>query len=100
LKEALEKRINDFLILDVREKLQFDICSLNGSFNIPLEELEIEKHISHLKQFSSRLFVLCRRGNRSQMAVEILKNHGIESKDVIGGLARWSLEIDSEFPLY
>jgi len=50
--------------------------------------------------------VVCRRGNDSQLAVDILNKHiGNESdvkciKDVIGGLQAWTNTIDSSFPSY
>ena len=99
------------ILLDVREKLQFDICSLDNSLHIPLEELPnsigtVVEEIERVKmecgvETHPALFVICRRGNRSQYAVNILEDHGIrQAKDIIGGLTTWSLTIDPEFPMY
>ena len=44
--------------------------------------------------------VVCRLGNDSQLAVQILKKAGIAAKDIIGGYRQWSLLIDNEFPIY
>ena len=48
------------------------------------------------------VFVLCRRGNDSQKAVQILKrsNSEILIQDVIGGLHSWAQKIDPLFPVY
>ncbi|KAF8935124.1 Molybdenum cofactor synthesis protein 3 [Haplosporangium gracile] len=94
------------LLLDVREKVQFDICSLPSSLNIPLKVLpnELEKVKASLEGHTDRpVYVVCRRGNDSQPAVKILQENGItmgEIKDIVGGLERWSNAIDPDFPKY
>ncbi|KAF9184470.1 Molybdenum cofactor synthesis protein 3 [Haplosporangium sp. Z 767] len=94
------------LLLDVREKVQFDICSLPSSLNVPLKSLpnEIEQIKTHLNAHPDQpVFVVCRRGNDSQPAVKILQEHGVttgEIKDLVGGLERWSDRIDPDFPKY
>jgi adenylyltransferase/sulfurtransferase len=94
------------LLLDVREKVQFNICSLPSSLNIPLKALpnELEKVKARLEGQADRpLYIMCRRGNDSQPAVRILQENGImggEAKDIVGGLERWSNTIDPDFPKY
>ncbi|KAI8346211.1 adenylyltransferase [Mortierella sp. GBAus27b] len=94
------------LLLDVREKVQFDICSLPNSINVPLNELpnKIDQVKEHLGAHNDRpVYVVCRRGNDSQPAVRILQEHAIttgEVKDIIGGLDTWALRVDPEFPRY
>jgi adenylyltransferase/sulfurtransferase len=46
------------------------------------------------------VYVICRLGNDSQLAVKILEEHGIPSKDIVGGLHEWSHRIDTDFPIY
>ena len=50
------------------------------------------------------VFVVCRRGNDSQKAVQKLKayfaNSDIQVKDIIGGLHAWTNKIDPSFPIY
>lgn len=47
------------------------------------------------------VYVICRLGNDSQLAVNLLKDRGFnKAKDVRGGLAAWSKLVDKEFPLY
>ncbi|CAJ0650837.1 21119_t:CDS:10 [Entrophospora sp. SA101] len=88
------------VLIDVRENVQFDICHLPGSINIPLQNLstrldEIEKSLP------SPITPVCRHGNDSQHAVQLLKKitKG-EVKDIIGGLYRWAKEVDNQFPIY
>jgi adenylyltransferase and sulfurtransferase len=46
------------------------------------------------------VYAVCRRGNDSQIAVGMLKEHGIVAKDIIGGLIQWSKQVDVTFPTY
>lgn len=50
------------------------------------------------------VYVVCRRGNDSQVAVQKLKNHlksySIQLKDITGGLYAWAKHIDTNFPVY
>ena len=63
------------------------------------------------------VYVVCRRGNDSQIAVQLLKDYfekqslsggpggpgdalSIVVKDVVGGLSLWTDEVDSQFPKY
>ncbi|CAB4422676.1 unnamed protein product [Rhizophagus irregularis] len=91
------------VLIDVRETVQYDICSLPSSINIPLKDLT--KRIEDVKKLletpNTSVYVICRLGNDSQHAVNILKNYlKGEVKDIIGGLYKWSLEVDQEFPIY
>ncbi|XP_067312252.1 adenylyltransferase and sulfurtransferase MOCS3 [Pseudorasbora parva] len=108
------------LLLDVRPKVEVDICHLSTSTNIPLASLEDKKaeHITLLKDAVSKLkqqmnmesqvpvFVVCKLGNDSQKAVQLLeKMSGLEIeqitvKDISGGLMAWAKNIDHSFPQY
>lgn len=108
------------LLLDVRPKVEVDICHLPVSINIPLASLEDQKgdHIHFLKekinelklQMSSDLevpvYVVCKLGNDSQTAVQLLEKmsgtelENITVKDITGGLMAWANKIDPSFPKY
>ncbi|KAG0238942.1 Molybdenum cofactor synthesis protein 3 [Actinomortierella wolfii] len=104
------KRIKDenkpHLLLDVREKVQFDICSLPSSINIPLKDLA--KEMDRIKEqlhdkVDQPIYVICRRGNDSQPATRLLQEQGIttgEIRDIVGGLESWADKIDPDFPKY
>ena len=65
--------------------------------DIPLSKIDSNDEI-----FKSNhpIYVVCRRGNDSQLAVEKLLEMGIACKDIKGGLEAWSLQVDSSFPRY
>lgn len=91
------------VLIDVRETVQYNICSLPSSINIPLKDLpdRMEDVKKLLGTPNTPVYVICRLGNDSQHAVNILKKYlKGEVKDIIGGLYKWSLEVDQEFPIY
>jgi adenylyltransferase/sulfurtransferase len=55
-------------------------------------------------EHSVLVFVVCHRGNDSQLAVRLLQkkfsDSGIRFRDIIGGLERWATDVDVNFPLY
>jgi len=99
------------ILIDVRSKVEYEICSLNESINIPISDILAEKNMNNIittvKQNHDVYFV-CKRGNDSQKAVlkaiEYTKKNGHtcanKFKDLIGGLTAWSINIDNNFPLY
>lgn len=103
-------------LLDVRPKNEYEICHLENSISIPLDELKKMDIDVVLEKFGfvdtcitgdSSLFVICHHGNQSQLAVELLqkkiactKYHALIVKDIIGGIDQWSFEIDHSFPRY
>ncbi|GKD48004.1 adenylyltransferase and sulfurtransferase, partial [Tanacetum coccineum] len=49
----------------------------------------------------ARLYLVCRRGNDSQSAVDLLHKAGFTSaKDIVGGLDSWAHDVDQRFPTY
>lgn len=96
------------ILLDVRPAHHFQIASLPNSINIPLPNIEKElftidsalKEIGQCKETDS-LYVICRRGNDSQIAVQILHQNGYSTaKDLIGGLISWANLVNCDFPIY
>ncbi|KAK9072260.1 hypothetical protein SSX86_008693 [Deinandra increscens subsp. villosa] len=95
------------VLVDVRPSHHYKIVSLPKSLNIPLASLE-----SRLPELSSELksvqesnetpndsdvgiYVVCRRGNDSQRAVQLLHRMGFTSaKDIVGGLESWAHDVD------
>ncbi|KDR79056.1 hypothetical protein GALMADRAFT_138015 [Galerina marginata CBS 339.88] len=89
-------------ILDVRPSIEYGICQLPGSENIPLKDLLLhpERHVP--SDPAHQLYIVCRLGNDSQIAADVLRQVGGNTviKDVIGGLRAWSTNVDPGFPLY
>mmetsp|Transcript_59971 Transcript_59971/g.89058 ORF Transcript_59971/g.89058 Transcript_59971/m.89058 type:complete len:392 (+) Transcript_59971:490-1665(+) len=98
------------VLLDVRVKRQYEMCALDNSINIPLNE--IKEKIEEIEKLSDRgtkpIFCLCRRGIASAEATRIIQDAiGSASHDGIlsvynidGGLNAWVEEVDPSFPKY
>lgn len=88
----------EHVLLDVREKSQFDICSLPGSVNVPYSKLRKDP----LPDLKEPVYVCCRYGNDSQATVQYLKQELNLSKvfDIKGGLDKWAIDVDASFPRY
>ena len=71
-------------IIDVRSPGEFAGKHFPGAINIPLEE--IAGRITELKELPKPIVLYCRSGNRSGMAVSILKQSGIAEAENAGGL--------------
>jgi rhodanese-related sulfurtransferase len=87
----------DFVLLDVREEKEYEICHLDGKL-IPLgslpervSELDVEAHV----------VVHCRSGGRSAKAVELLLEAGFRNVwNVRGGILAWIERIDPSLTRY
>ena len=82
LKEIVKKP--ETVIVDVRSPWEFDMEHVPGAKNIPLEEVMYK--IKELKEIKTPIVLYCRSGNRSGMAVSILKQNGITEVYNGGGL--------------
>lgn len=112
------------VLIDVREKVQYEICALPNSINIPVSHILSSLQTTDAQNLGdgdgnsppwlpasvldsgSPLYVLCRQGNDSQVVVKKLKNMGIDRNgkriitDIRGGLVAWRNDIDPDFPDY
>ena len=62
-------------IVDVRSKAEFFQEHFPGAINIPLDE--VINRIEEFRNMETPIVAYCRSGNRSGMAVSLLKQHGI-----------------------
>jgi rhodanese-related sulfurtransferase len=63
-------------IVDVRTTTEFMGGNVEGSINIPLQE--IQQRIDELKNLKEPLVLCCASGNRSGQATQFLTQQGIE----------------------
>lgn len=62
-------------VIDVREINEFESGHFEGAINIPLGNIPIR--IAELKAMNGPIVVYCRSGNRSGMAMSLLKQAGL-----------------------
>lgn len=110
-------------LIDTREPVQFKLCNLSNSINIPFSEIEAMRTGDKTAEVGESqgpawlqdlynqpqdapIYVVCRLGNDSQLTVQKFKelglgNHGQRTiRDIKGGLKAWRNEVDPEFPDY
>ena len=86
-----------FVLIDVREPHEYQICKIPGSKLIPLGDLP--QRVGELDK-ASKLIVHCKMGGRSARAVAFLRSQGFDATNVEGGIHAWSERIDPSVPLY
>ncbi|MGB0034161.1 MAG: rhodanese-like domain-containing protein [Candidatus Acidiferrales bacterium] len=97
VKELLA-RGEKFLLVDVREKWEFDTSRIEGSTLIPLGE--IPGNLAQLEA-ASEVILFCHHGIRSLDAAAWLRSQGVEgARSMSGGIDRWAAEIDPGVPRY
>ena len=85
-----EAKSNKILLIDVREKEEFNKYFIEGSISIPINNLEQKSHLKFIKQESlnKEIFTLCQLGKRSEKASKILMKFQIPSKSIEGGITK------------
>jgi rhodanese-related sulfurtransferase len=78
------------VLVDVRTPEEFRGGHLEGARLVPLDQLE-SLAARALPDRAAPLLVYCRSGNRSNFAVNILKNQGYSNlTNLLGGISDWS----------
>jgi adenylyltransferase/sulfurtransferase len=116
------------ILIDTREQVQYELCNIDGSINIPFSAISATRvpipiiqpsdpdsnnrkqeengWVTELKQSEKPIFVVCRLGNDSQLSVQKMKELGLDHGgkrfigDIRGGLEAWRKSVDADFPSY
>ena len=87
-----------FVLIDVREPHEYNICHIKGSKLIPLGE--VPRRMNELDS-ADEIVVHCRSGMRSAQAVELLMKAGFgKIHNLKGGILAWSDQVDPSVPKY
>jgi len=88
---TLSEKEKNIKLLDVRSALEFSERHIKDSINVPIDMLSAK--MDDLSKSGQSYIVLCRSGNRSPMAADMLIQSGIHSVKVLdGGVTRWEKE--------
>lgn len=99
--EELAKRLKADaapILIDVREPFEYQIAYIEGAELKPLGNLsnwaqELDKEQEYVMQ--------CHTGARSAYATNVLTQLGFKNvKNLVGGIAEWSVRIDPSVPQY
>ncbi len=95
------KRIMDeednYVILDVRTKEEYDEAHIPGAILIPDYEIESRAE-NELKDHDQLILVYCRSGNRSKKASQKLSDLGYSNVVEFGGINSWPYDIEKQIP--
>jgi sulfur-carrier protein adenylyltransferase/sulfurtransferase len=97
VKKMMDER-KPFVLIDVREPHEFQICRIPGSTLIPLGD--VPKRMHELSS-ADEIVVHCRSGMRSAQAVELLMKAGFRKiHNLKGGVLAWADQVDPTMPKY
>ncbi len=86
------------VLLDVRQPGEVEICAIEGSVNVPLNELSVR--ISELDP-DAETVCICHHGIRSAHAAGALFEAGFERLwNLSGGMDGWASEVDPSMQRY
>ncbi|MFD5593375.1 rhodanese-like domain-containing protein [Streptomyces griseorubiginosus] len=77
------------VLLDVREPYEWQAGHAPGAVHLPLSALVAGAGLPAHAQ-ARPLVVICRSGNRSRQAAELLVARGAQAVDVVGGMRDWA----------
>lgn len=113
---ALRSKNTEHLLIDVRDKIQYDICNLDGSVNVPFSTMQTTpmpasshdnkpEWMPETARPDLPIYIVCRLGNDSQVAVKKLREACIDGGqhaivDIKGGFHAWKRDVDSSWPAY
>jgi sulfur-carrier protein adenylyltransferase/sulfurtransferase len=87
-----------FVLIDVREPHEYQICNIPQAKLIPLGDLP--KRVNELDS-ADEIIAHCKSGMRSAKAVDFLKQAGFKKvRNMKGGILAWSDKVDPSVPKY
>jgi molybdopterin/thiamine biosynthesis adenylyltransferase/rhodanese-related sulfurtransferase len=97
LKQMMDEK-KPFVLIDVREPHEYQICSIPGSKLIPLGDVPRRMHELNS---ADEIVVHCKSGMRSAKAVDLLMQSGFRKiYNLKGGILAWSDQVDPSVPKY
>ena len=96
--DILNNKENKLIILDVREKWEYDICHIKESVHIPMGQIAERKDELNMED---TIIVVCHHGIRSRMVAKYLDGEGFEEVlNLTGGVDAWSKTVDESMKKY
>ena len=92
------QKIDTLLLLDAREKKEFDVSHLKNAIWVGYDEFDIHKVLQELPNKEKPIVVYCSIGVRSEDIGEKLKKAGYTNvKNLYGGIFEWK---NKGYPVY
>ena len=84
----LDEKRDEVQILDVREPYEWDAGHIDGSIHIPLAQVMAGQEKGRL-EVERPVVVVCKSGNRSELAALMLQARGFTAENFEGGTEAW-----------
>jgi rhodanese-related sulfurtransferase len=98
VQELMDQSETKPVLLDVREPFEVEICAIEGSVNIPLQQIS---HAAAELDPEQEYVLICHHGMRSQRAGMIMAAQGFDKLvNLVGGIDAWACNIDSGMNRY
>jgi rhodanese-related sulfurtransferase len=97
----------DFLLIDVRQKNEYQNASIPGALNIPRGLLEFkirdndfwEEEFMYTPEDDDEIVVYCKLGDRGALSAYALQQLGFTNvRNLNGGIVNWDPEMESNAP--
>jgi rhodanese-related sulfurtransferase len=86
------------LLLDVREKWEYETCHIEGSTLIAMNT--IAARIEELDE-DAEIVCICHHGARSMQVAAFLERNGFgKVTNLTGGIHAWAVQVDGAMPKY
>ena len=97
LKHKLDNKEN-FILLDVREKQELEVCQIKEALHIPMGVVPVRLNEIN---FDKPIVVMCKSGGRSAQVCQYFTDQGYSNLyNLRGGITSWALEIDPQMNTY
>lgn len=98
LKEFLASTSEQPLLLDVRERWEFEYCNIEGSVLIPMGQLPDKLETLDKSQ---EIIMICHHGIRSRQMGYYMEQAGFEHiTNLDGGVEQWANDVDKTMKRY
>jgi rhodanese-related sulfurtransferase len=87
--EGVHEALGDIQLVDCREQYEWDAGRIAGALHIPLNDVMAGVGTDVL-DLAKPVAVICRSGNRSDLAAMMLQARGYDATNVEGGMEAWA----------
>ena len=91
-------KLDQAVLLDVRDANELEVCQLPDIVHIPLSELDTR--LAELNKDQTH-YLICYGGVRAERAAALMQQHGFGKTIVMeGGMKRWVRDVEPDMPIY
>lgn len=80
---------NEIMLLDAREKKEFEVSHIQSAINIGYDDIDFDHLVKSINK-KKKIIIYCSIGYRSGKVADQLKNKGFNVFNLYGGLFEWS----------